>query len=53
MLLGVNRSDKTNKASVTMNISAATQITVGLTKVESSIDYFNQMYPSISLIHAW
>ena len=53
MLLGVSRSDKTNKASVTMNISAATQITVGLTKVESSIDYFNQMYPSISLTHAW
>ena len=53
MLLGVSRSDKTYKASITTNISAATQISAGLTKVESSIDYFNQVYPNISLTHNW
>ena len=53
MLLGVSRSDKTNNVAITTNISAAMQISVGLKQVKSSIDYFNQMYPSISLTHAW
>ena len=42
MLLGVSANNKTNKASFTTNIFAITQITVGLTKVESLMDYFNQ-----------
>ena len=53
ILLGVSRSDKTQKASVTTNISAGTQLDFSLTRVESSIDYFNQMYPSINLTVSW
>ena len=53
MLLGVSRSDRTHKASVTTNVSANTQLGVGLTSVESSIDYFSQIYPNISLTVSW
>jgi hypothetical protein len=53
MLLGVGLSEKTYKASIATSLSANTQINVGLTKVESSIDYFDQTYPSLTLTHNW
>ena len=53
ILLGVSRFDTINKVTVTTNISATTQISVGLTQVESTIDYYDQIYPSVALTHTW
>lgn len=53
MLLGAERSDITNSVTISTNISANAKINVGLTKIDSSIDYFDQTYPSLSFMYSW
>lgn len=53
MLFGVERSDITNKVSFDTLISPSASIRLGYTSIDSSIDYFDENYPSLSLIVNW
>ena len=53
MLFGENRSDTINKISLVSNLNANSQIKFGYTSTDSSIDYFDQSYPTIKLTFDW
>ena len=53
MLLGVDRSDLANTISLNAMINANTRIRVGYTSNNSTIDYYDQSYPSINLTYNW
>ena len=53
ILFGENRSDITNKISLASNLNANTQIKLAYTSTNSSIDYFDQNYPTIKLTFNW
>lgn len=48
-LFGINRSDISTIASVSMNFDKATKITIGYLNRDSSIDFFDENYPIIRL----
>ena len=52
-LFGVNRSDRSTNISVSTNLDASTTISVGYWDRDSSINYFDQHYPTIRLTHSF
>ena len=52
-LLGVERDDKVTTVSLSTQLRRGTSITLGYKSSNSSIDYFDQYYPSISLTQEW
>ena len=52
-LLGVERDDKVTTVSLSTQLSRGTSITLGYKSSNSSIDYFDQYYPIISLTQKW
>lgn len=52
-LFGVNRSDRSTNISVSTNLDASTTISVGYWRRDSSIDYFDQNYPSVRLTRSF
>ena len=52
-LFGVNRSDRSTNISVSTNLDASTTISVGYWDRDSSINYFDQRYPTIRLTHSF
>jgi hypothetical protein len=52
-LLGFERDDKVTTVSLSTQVSRGTSITLGYKSSNSSIDYFDQYYPIISLTHQW
>lgn len=53
MLFGEIRSDITNKISLVSSLNENTQIKLGYTSTDSSIDYFDQSYPNVKLTFKW
>ena len=53
ILLGVDRSDITNKVGFNTLVSPSASVQLGYTSVDSSIDYFDDSYPSLSLTITW
>jgi len=53
ILLGVDRSDITNKVGFNTLVSPSASVQLGYTSVDSSIDYFDDSYPSLSLTINW
>ena len=53
MLFGVDRSDITNKVGFNTLISPSASVRLGYTSIDSSIDYFDDSYPSLSLTFNW
>jgi len=53
MLFGENRSDIVNKISLVSNLNANTQLKLGYTATNSSINYFDQSYPILKLTFNW
>ena len=52
-LFGVNRSDRSTNISVSTNLDASTTISVGYWDRDSSINYFDQHYPTIRLTRSF
>lgn len=52
-LLGVERDNKVTTVSLSTQLSRGTSITLGYKSSNSSIDYFDQYYPIISLTQKW
>jgi len=52
-LLGVERDDKVMTVSLSTQLRRGTSITLGYKSLNSSIDYFDQYYPIISLTQEW
>jgi hypothetical protein len=52
-LLGVERDDKVMTVSLSTQLRRGTSITLGYQSLNSSIDYFDQYYPIISLTQEW
>ena len=52
-LLGVERDDKVTTVSLSTQLRKGTSITLGYKASNSSIDYFDQHYPIISLTQEW
>ena len=52
-LLGVERDDKVTTVSLSTQLRRGTSITLGYKASNSSIDYFDQYYPIISLTQEW
>ena len=52
-LLGVERNDKATTVSLSTQLRRGTSITLGYNSLNSSIDYFDQYYPIISLTQEW
>lgn len=52
-LLGVERDDKVTTVSLSTQLRRGTSITLGYKSLNSSIDYFDQYYPIISLTQEW
>ena len=52
-LLGVERDDKVTIVSLSTQLRSGTSITLGYKSSNSSIDYFDQYYPIISLTQEW
>jgi hypothetical protein len=53
MLFGVNRSDRSTNISISTHLDATTTISVGYFERDSSINYFDQQYPSIRLTRSF
>ena len=53
MLFGVNRSDRSTNVSVSTNLDALTMLTIGYWERDSSINYFDQHYPTIRLTRSF
>jgi hypothetical protein len=53
LLFGIDRSDVINKFSIQTVIKQNASIKVGYTSKNSSIDYFDDEYPSLSLTFSW
>ena len=53
MLFGVNRSDRSTNVSVSTNLETSTMLSVGYWERDSSINYFDQGYPTIRLTRSF
>ena len=53
MLFGVNRSDRSTNISVSTHLNTSTMLKVGYWERNSSINYFDQRYPTIRLTHSF
>ena len=53
MLFGIDRSDVINKFSLQTVINQNASIQIGYTSKNSSIDYFDEKYPNLSLTFIW
>jgi len=53
ILFGIDRSDVINKLNLQTVISQNASIQVGYTSHNSSIDYFDENYPTLSLTMSW
>ena len=53
ILFGVDRSDITNKVGFNTLISPSASVRLGYTSIDSSIDYFDDNYPSLSFTFTW
>ena len=53
ILFGVDRSDITNKVGFNTLISPRASVRLGYTSIDSSIDYFDDSYPTLSLTITW
>jgi hypothetical protein len=52
-LFGVNRSDRSTNISISTNLDAKTTISAGYWERDSSINYFDQRYPTIRLTRSF
>ena len=52
-LFGVNRSDRSTNISLSTTLNASTTISIGYWDRDSSINYFDQRYPTLRLTHSF
>lgn len=52
-LFGISRTENSSSVAITSELNEYTSLTVGFSKTDSSIKYFDSSYPIISLTHQW